>query len=170
MIKLVKHVLGILFILFFSFNSFSQQPVPVPLRRYRPVYVQPRQPGTRIGPVATPGRKLENVKESYIGRQLNLSSQQSKAFWPLYRQYVQDMTAVRIMRRQNNSPNSPNGSVQLQKDLEYETELVNIRKHYLNEFLKILPPEKISQLYKAEREFNDEMVRQLSERSIRAGN
>ena len=43
-------------------------------------------------------------------------------------------------------------------------------KHYLDEFLRILPPEKISQLYKAEKEFNDEMLRQLSERSIRAGN
>ncbi|BAU53091.1 hypothetical protein [Mucilaginibacter gotjawali] len=170
MIKLVKHVLGILFILAFSFDCFSQQPVPVPLRRYRPVYVNPRQPGARIGPVATPGRRLESVKESYIGRQLNLTRPQARAFWPLYRQYVQDMTAVRIMRRQNNSPNAPNGSVQLQKDLEYETELVNIRKHYLDEFLRILPPEKISQLYKAEKEFNDEMVRQLSERSIRAGN
>jgi hypothetical protein len=168
MIKLVKHVLGILFLLLFSFNSFSQQPVP--LRRYKPVYVQPGQPGARIGPTATPGRRLENVKESYIGRRLNLTAAQSKAFWPLYRQYVQDMTAIRIMRRQNNSPNAPNGSVQLQKDLEYETELVNVRKHYLNEFLRILPPEKISQLYKAEKEFNDEMVRQLSERSIRAGN
>ena len=168
--KLTKTVFGILFILAFSVKSFSQGRVPPTLRRYRPIYVQPRQPGTRIGPVATPGRRIENVKEAYIGRQLNLTPQQSRSFWPLYRQYVQDMTAVRIMRRQNNSPNAPDGSVQLRKDMEYETELVDIRKHYLDEFLRILPPEKISQLYKAEKAFNDEMVRQLSERSIRAGN
>jgi hypothetical protein len=167
--KLIKTIFGILCLLCFCFKSFGQRIIPSPLQRYHPVYIQPGQPGARIGPV-NPNRKLEQVKESYIGRQLNLNPQQSRAFWPLYRQYVQDMTAVRIMRRQNNAPNAPNGSVQLQKDLEYETELVNIRKHYLDEFLKILPPEKISQLYKAEREFNDEMVRQLSERSIRAGN
>jgi len=169
MIKLLKPVAGILFILAFSFKSFSQQRIPGPIQRYRPVYIHPGQRGTRVVP-GNPQRRLEQVKESFIGRRLNLSPQQARAFWPLYRQYVQDMTAVRIMRRQNNSPDAPNGSIQLKKALEYETELVNIRKHYLDEFLRIMPPEKISQLYKAEKEFNDEMVRQLSERSIRAGN
>jgi len=48
--------------------------------------------------------------------------------------------------------------------------VVAIRKHYRDEFLKILPAEKVSELYKSEREFTDELIRQLSERSIRAGN
>jgi hypothetical protein len=33
-----------------------------------------------------------------------------------------------------------------------------------NAFLKILSPQQVSELYKAEREFNDELVRQLAER------
>jgi hypothetical protein len=40
---------------------------------------------------------------------------------------------------------------------------VNIRKKYNDAFLQILPPEKVSQLIKAEREFNDELVRKLHE-------
>ena len=31
------------------------------------------------------------------------------------------------------------------------------------------PPEKVSELYKSEREFNDEVLKQLSERSVKAG-
>jgi hypothetical protein len=53
--------------------------------------------------------------------------------------------------------------------LAYDTQLVQIRKHYRDEFLKILPPEKVSEIYKSEREFNDEVLRQLKERSVRAG-
>jgi len=49
--------------------------------------------------------------------------------------------------------------------LYYETQIVNIKQRFKNAFLKILPPEKVSELYKSEREFNDELVRSLSERN-----
>ena len=158
--KFIKPIFSILFVLVMSANGYCQRRVFVPAQRYRPNFdrnYQPRQNATK---------RLEQVKEAFIGRQLNLNPEQARSFWPLYHQYIQDQTAVRIMKRENNSQSSPNGSVQLKKELDYETELVNIRKHYLDEFLKILPPEKVSQLFKSERAFNDEVVRQLSERSI----
>ena len=105
------------------------------------------------------------VKEGFISRQLKLNPDESKAFWPLYHKYVQDITNVRILKRLNNSSASANGTEQIDKELTYETELVNIRKHYKDEFLRVLPPEKVSQLYKSERQFNDEVLKQLSERS-----
>ncbi|TWJ02591.1 hypothetical protein JN11_01564 [Mucilaginibacter frigoritolerans] len=158
MIKVTRFVLCFIFLSGMAVTSFCQF-------RMRPVQ---RGIPARPRPVAV--RKIEQVKENYIGQRLNLTPDESKAFWPLYRQYVEDQTAVRILKRQNNSNNSPNGTEQIDKDLQYETELLNIRKHYKDEFLKILPPEKVSQLYKSEREFNDEVLRQLSERSVRAGN
>ncbi|MDB5005864.1 MAG: hypothetical protein JWP45_257 [Mucilaginibacter sp.] len=112
---------------------------------------------------------MELVKEGYINRQLKLTTDEAKSFWPVYHQYVQDQTAVRILKRQNNSNNSPNGTQQIDKELDYEAQLVEIRKHYKDEFLKILPAEKVSELYKSERQFNDEVLKQLSERSVRAG-
>ncbi|HEY4322809.1 MAG TPA: hypothetical protein VGN20_02455 [Mucilaginibacter sp.] len=161
--KLLKPILGILFIVVFSYTSFAQV-------RYRtPVPVQHGVPLNKLNR-PTPGRKIERVKETYIGKQLNLTPEQSKAFWPLYRQYVEDQTAVRILKRQNNSTASPDGTQQIDKELEYEQQLVEIRKHYRDEFLKILPPEKVSELYKSERQFNDEMLNILKERTIRGGN
>jgi hypothetical protein len=160
MIKLIRFVLCFMFlsgIAVTSFGQFRMRPVQqgVPVRpRPRPVVV----------------RKIELVKENYIGQRLSLTTEESKTFWPIYRQYVQDQTAVRILKRQNNSSTTPNGTEQVDRDLQYDTELLNIRKHYRDEFLKILSPEKVSQLYKSEREFNDEVVRQLGERSVRAGN
>lgn len=109
------------------------------------------------------------VKENFLSRRMNLTASEEKSFWPLYRQYVQEQTAVRILKRQNNSSASSDGTQQIDRELAYETQLVNIRKHYRDEFLKVLPPEKVSILYKSEREFNDEVLRQLSERGPAAG-
>jgi len=165
--KLIKPIFCILFVLAFSYKSFGQRRVRMPVDRFdRPM----RMPNERlINRQPNPGRRMELVKEGYIGLRLKLTPDEARAFWPLYRQYVQEQTAVRILKRENNSTNSPDGTQQIDNELKYETELVNIRKHYRDEFLKILPPEKVSELYKSEREFNDEVLKQLSERSVRAG-
>jgi len=185
--KLIKPFFGILFILLCGLKTFGQQyyPVPVqPRRVVRPVYpgvYQRRYPGQHLnpGPVrpAYPatgnsrGARVEVVKESFIGRQLNLSPQQSRYFWPLYRQYTQEMVAVRQAKRQNMASNTTDPNRQLQLDFQYDNQLVSIRKRYTNEFLRLMTPQKVSLLFKSEREFNDELVRQFGERSgIRSGN
>ncbi|HEY8782424.1 MAG TPA: hypothetical protein VIM16_12450 [Mucilaginibacter sp.] len=172
--KFIKPIFCILFILAFGYKSFGQTRVRLPIERYGtptrvPVQRVPVQRSYPVNRQPNSGGKIEVVKENYIGLRLKLTRDEAKAFWPLYRQYVQEQTAVRIAERINNSKDSPDGTRQIDNELKYETELVNIRKHFRDEFLKILPPEKVSELYKSEREFKDEMLRQLSERSVRAG-
>ena len=166
--KLLKPIFCILFMLACT-CSFAQLRVRVPVRRGYPLNRMPQQsPGNRVTQ-SNSGRKLEQVKETFIGQQLKLTPQESSAFWPLYRQYVQQLTAVRILKRMNNSDKSVDGTEQIRKDLDYESEIVVIKKQYSQQFLRILPPEKVSELYKSERQFNDEALRILSEKSIRAG-
>ncbi|MFA6084937.1 hypothetical protein [Mucilaginibacter sp.] len=120
--------------------------------------------------VAKRNPKLDAARNRFIAQQLALTNEESRKFWPLYNQYQQELTAVRILKRLNNSSSQANGTEQIDKDLSYDSQMVAIRKHYRDEFLKILPAEKVSELYKSEREFTDELIKQLSERSIRAGN
>jgi hypothetical protein len=94
---------------------------------------------------------------------LALSPEQTLRFEAVYRNYQQETGAVRVLKRLNNSDAQANGADQVNKDLEYETELLNIRKRYTQEFLKIMPPEKVSVIFKSERQFNDEAVRILKE-------
>lgn len=157
--KLIRPFLGILFLLFLGDYANGQVRVPVRVQSFAPTK------GLR----QTPAKRIELLKENFISKRLDMTLKQAREFWPVYRQYVQEQTAVRILKRINNSDASANGTEQIDKELEYEAKLVDIRKHYRDEFLKILPPEKVSELYKSEREFNDEMVKQLSERSIKAG-
>ncbi|MDB4919951.1 hypothetical protein [Mucilaginibacter sp.] len=162
--KLIRTVLGILIIMAISYNSFGQQRTLVPVQRYnsvqRPVIRSAKPKGIR---------KMQAVKEGFISQQLSLTQQETKAFWPLYRKYNEELTAVRILKRINNSSATADGTKQVDLDLKYESQIVDIKKHYRDEFYKILPPEKVSILYKSEREFNDEVLKQLTERSVRAG-
>jgi hypothetical protein len=163
MLKLIRYIVIIAVFTVFGLKSFGQVRVRVPIVRREPyrerVQVQ----------VQASGRRLELIKENYISRRLNLTFDQARQFWPVYRKYVQDQTAIRIAKQQalQNSANDPRGP---EKELELETELVNTRKQYLEQFMRILPPEKVTALYQAEREFNNELVRQLGERSATAGN
>lgn len=121
-------------------------------------------------PRTAKGKKILEARNNFISQQLNLTDDEAHKFWPLYNQYQQDLTAVRILKRANNSNKSANGTEQVDKEIAYDKQMVEIRQRYRDEFMKILPAEKVSLLYKSEVEFKDELIKQLSERSIRAGN
>ncbi|MES2268184.1 MAG: hypothetical protein V4520_15595 [Bacteroidota bacterium] len=114
--------------------------------------------------------KLQAARNKFISQQLDLTAAEASKFWPLYRQYQEDLTAIKILKKQNNSSTTANGMDQIDKELEYDNQMVIIRKHYRDEFLKILSPAKVSTLYKSEDEFKNELIKTMSERSVRAGN
>jgi hypothetical protein len=163
--KLIRIVLGTLIIMTVSYMSFGQRRGLVPVQRFSPV----QRPTTGSVRHQNSGKRMQVVKEGFLSQRLSLTSKEAKAFWPLYRKYSEELTAVKILKRINNSNATADGAQQVDLDLRYETQMVDIKKHYRDEFYKILPPEKVSILYKSEREFNDEALRILSERSVRAG-
>ncbi|WP_183566187.1 hypothetical protein [Mucilaginibacter sp. SP1R1] len=163
MSKLIRHIFFILFIVAAGYESFAQVPNQL-------VPGQRNMSNGNRNKKANMGKRLEAARNRFISHQLNLTDEESAKFWPIYSHYQQELTAVRILKRLNNSSSATNGTEQIDKEIYYESQLVAIRKRYKDSFLKILPPEKVSELYKSEREFNDELIKQLSERSERAGN
>jgi hypothetical protein len=162
--KLYKTVF-ITLLLCISFTAYSQnfrarEHSQNQLRVIRP------QNQLRMERSQNPGmRRIQVVKEAFLSQQLALTRHQGESFWPIYRQYQNELFEVRRLKRLNNSDAQANGAEQVKKDLDYDAQLVSIRKHYNEEFMKVLPPEKVSQLIKAEREFNDELVRKLHEQN-----
>jgi hypothetical protein len=164
MYKLARHIFIIFLLLGICSKSFGQ--VVRPLLR-RPPNFQERV----IRRQQNPGiNRIEEVREEYINKRLNMTGDQGQKFWPVFRRYRAALKEILIKKRQNNSPDQPNGADQINRELFYESELVNTRKYYTDEFLKILPPEKVSLIFKSERDFNDELIKQLSERSEAAKN
>lgn len=160
MFRSARYILILMFVLVVCHNGFGQ---------VRPGVKRPPGFDQRV---ISPNQlsRVQAVKERYISRRLNLTPEQSEKFWPVYRRYQDALTAVRRLKRQNNSNTEADGSEQIRRELYYESEIVNIRKFYTDEFLKILPPDKVSELFKAEREFTDELIRQLRERRANALN
>ncbi|WP_342648119.1 hypothetical protein [Mucilaginibacter sp. CSA2-8R] len=115
----------------------------------------------------SPYRKIEVAKENYVARQLDLSDDEAEKFWPLYRQYSQEMAAVRQLKRQNTLNNRSRD--QTQKDIYYEQQMVDIKRKYNQEFSKILPPGKVSLISRSEREFTDELIKIYGERGTPDG-
>jgi hypothetical protein len=153
--KALRHIFTLIFLLVIGFKSMGQ---------VRPVFRQPPALQNRVIRQQQAIRRVEQVKEKYISQRLNLTPEESTKFWPIYRRYQLEIAAVRIKKRLNNSSAQPDGAQQIQNELNFEGELVEIRKRYTSEFLQFLPAAKISELFKAEREFQDELIRQLRER------
>jgi len=162
MTKLAKHIFFLLFVLCVG-NAFGQMG-PYRMGPPRASYYNYNRPANN----QNPERRVENVKVNYLRSRLNLSPEQASKFFPLYQEYQQELFNVRKLKRQNNL-NSADGQEQVNKELMYENEMVQIKIKFNNAFLRVLPPYKVSELYKSEREFNDELVRQLSERNNRPG-
>lgn len=159
MLSSARHTLILLFLLVIGCAAFGQGRPRVIVRRppnYEQRVIRQQQNGVN---------KIEAVRENYIGQRLRLTPDESQKFWPVYRRYQDALKEVRRKKRLNNSSAQVNGSEQIQKELFYESELVNIRKFYTEEFLKILPPDKVSEMFKSERAFTDELINILHERS-----
>ncbi|GAB2694659.1 hypothetical protein GCM10027037_17730 [Mucilaginibacter koreensis] len=108
--------------------------------------------------------RIEATKENYILSQLNLSPDEADRFLPVYRQYQQELVSIRRQKRRNNSSEQSNGTEQINREMQFNQQLYEVKRRYNTEFLKILSPQKVSVLYKSEKQFNDELIRQMGER------
>src|ERR1700761_2008587 len=93
---------------------------------------QPQRPGPGV---------LESYKIGFITNRLNLTPPEAEKFWPIYKIYSnEERQAYAIYRSDRN-------------ELALEEALLNIRKKYSIEFLKAIPPPKINDFFKAEKDF-----------------
>ena len=137
-------------------NNFHQQS----FNRVSPVTA----PANDNAPNVDQNKRIQRIKEQYFVKELGLSTVQANQFLRLYRAWQNDMAETRMLKRQNNSSGQSSGSQQLDKDLAYDRKLIDIKENFQNDFLKILPAEKLSKLYKLEQEFKDEIFKNLTER------
>jgi hypothetical protein len=99
------------------------------------------------------GERLEALKIAYLTKKLNLTTEEAQRFWPVYNQYMADLKKIRF----DNS-----GADELEKD----EKILGIRKKYQGDFSKALSPERANEFFKAEKEFNGFVARELQERRL----
>ena len=168
-----KYILMTLLLFGVCFGAFAQRggghmraPAIMQQRREQ---VMERQPN-RVAIPKQPGDKVRSIRENFIHRQLDLTPEQSEKFVPLYHQYLQDLGNVYRLKKLNNSDVQTNSSEQINKDIIYDSQLVEIRKKYMAEFFKIMPPEKVSLMLKSEHDFNQVLLKEIGEKNANTAN
>jgi hypothetical protein len=107
--------------------------------------------------------KIEALRVAFITEQLDLTTDESQKFWPLYNEYQDKLKAARreFKALPTSFANDKEAQEYLDAELLFKQRELSLYKEYFDKFKKILPVKKVAQLRKAEEDFKKELVRQL---------
>ena len=119
--------------------------------------------------------KYRSEKVSFLTDKLELSPTEAQKFWPVYNELEKMRWEAQKMRRDleikvrdAEASLSKKDAIQLTKDFTGSMEKEGaLLVRYNEEFLKILPPEKVLKLYQAENEFRMYMIKKFRDREPR---
>jgi hypothetical protein len=92
--------------------------------------------------------KIQALKIAFITQKLEFTSDEAQRFWPVYNRYEADLKQALIDKR--------TGDV-----LENEEKVLNVKKRYRSEFIKVIGQPKTNSLFNAEKEFRGVLMRRL---------
>lgn len=138
---------------------------------------------TRPNPGTRPGHakeRIESAKIGFITRELQLTPDEAKAFWPIYNAMEAELKkANRDPLREGLKTVRGEGGIDNLSDAQARELLAEIdkvgaereaiRRTYQKEFLKVLPPQKVLKLHVAERKFKQEVMERLRDAREGAG-
>ena len=126
-------------------------------------------------------RKNERInafKVGYFTRKLNLTSDEAKRFWPLYDQYAEELEEVRLRTKQLQQRGRD--QIDGMDDDEVEElvdEFIGLRgeeyrlmQKYHADFKDVLPIRKVVMFYKAQADFNRELLQYIREQRMKRNN
>ncbi len=99
------------------------------------------------------GNNIESIKRSYIGKEIKLTTQEAKFFWPLYSNYTSEV---------NNAKKIAGNNV-----IVFDENVLAIKKRYQLEFRKILGSyARANLVFLYEKKFRDILRRELQKRRM----
>lgn len=115
--------------------------------------------------------KIEAIKVGYITKQLELTSDEAKVFWPVYNQFDAEMEVIRksrateMMGAKINFDEMSDADVAklIDNEMANQQKELDIRKKYNVEFKKVLPVKKVAKFWVAEQKFKLYLLEQLKQ-------
>ncbi|MBS1547681.1 MAG: hypothetical protein JST38_15755 [Bacteroidetes bacterium] len=126
------------------------------------------------GPMIPPERlqEIKAQKSAFITQRLQLTPEESRAFWPVYDKYQADLEAARKSmradrkdRRTGGAMTEEDASKAIAADLQAKQAQLDLRKQYVEDFKKAIGAVKTLQLGEAEKDFNRELLKRIRERA-----
>lgn len=125
-------------------------------------------------------QKMEQVKSlkvAFITNELNLTSDESAKFWPLYNAFEDKQRELRKQKVSKYLERRDDSEIDAMSDKEAsallvqmennEEEMYQLRKRFIASLKGVLPAVKIIKLKKAEEDFNRKLLQQYREKKRR---
>jgi len=116
--------------------------------------------------------KIEALKIAFLTRELNLTSEEAKSFWPVYNKFEEEMHTLRENRRKERGDMKADIENMTDKEAEqfvnseiaFRQNELDIIKKYHPQFKQVLPVKKVALLIRAEEDFKRELLRRMQDR------
>lgn len=112
--------------------------------------------------------KMKEYKIRFVSDYLNLNDKEKNNFETVYREYIEELDQIRENYkngRRSKDETADESDIEIEKRLDEriarKEEEIAIDKKYLASFKKILPMQKVGQIYQAERAFKTELLEKL---------
>ena len=94
------------------------------------------------------GERLQALKIAFITHKLDLTSEEAQRFWPVYNMYETELKQLMVANK--------GGDV-----IDNEEKVLNLRKRYRSEFVRVVGQPKMNKLFMAEKDFRGALLRKL---------
>ena len=111
--------------------------------------------------------RIESMRIAFITKKLDLSPDEAQNFWPIYNKYRKEHKALRNNYNTTKNPGAlsdAEGEGAISAALDLEEKEVALKRKYYAELKGILPVQKTAMLRRAERQFKEQLVKQLNDR------
>lgn len=111
-------------------------------------------------------QKIQDAKIAIITNRLNLTPEQSKGFWPVYNEFSQKRKTMNQSMRQltggtSDSRTDDQAMNSLKEVQDLKQKQVELEKEYQDRFLAVITAKQLTELYAAERDFNEMLLQRL---------
>lgn len=114
---------------------------------------------------AQQGKRVESMRIAFITQRLNLTPEESQQFWPVFNQFTEKMQQIKGGK--NEMPLDEMSDADTEKmiltEFDKESRELELKKEYYQKLKKVISVRKIAKLYRAERDFKNELVKYLKE-------
>lgn len=118
----------------------------------------------------TPKEKIEQYRIAFITKELNLTVEEARLFWPVYDKYRADLESLRANSKQDldnidyTKLTEEEAEKKAKEMFAFKQAELDLQKKYYAEFRKALPAVKVLRLVKAEADFRQKLVELLQKR------
>ena len=112
--------------------------------------------------------KLKAQNVAFITTELELTEAESQKFWPVFNSYRDEIDELRatVDRKPNKDMTDKEAEDMMYAMLDAKSKEIDIQKKYIQKLKSAIPPRKIAQLFRLEKDFKEKVISNMKERRM----